>query len=92
MTKTFKAGRGYTKGDWDAVDSPELTDEELATAKPFAEVFPDLAESIRRRGPAKRKEAVSIRLDIDLLERLRATGNGWQSRVNDVLRKHVKEV
>lgn len=31
----------YTQADMDAVsDSPELTDEELATARPFAEVFP----------------------------------------------------
>lgn len=52
--KSFKAGRGYTKKDWDAVQSPELTDEQMAKAKPFAEVFPDLAASIRReRGPKK---------------------------------------
>jgi hypothetical protein len=29
-------------------DAPEATDEELAQAKPFAEVFPDPAESIKR--------------------------------------------
>lgn len=34
-------GRGYTKEDWDEVsDNPELTDEELAQGKPFAEMFP----------------------------------------------------
>ncbi|PDV89929.1 hypothetical protein CO652_00450 [Rhizobium sp. H4] len=44
----FHPGRGYTKEDWDAVDSPELTDEELAKARPFREVFPDLAASIDR--------------------------------------------
>jgi hypothetical protein len=27
--------RGYTHADWDAVDAPPLTDEELATARPF---------------------------------------------------------
>jgi uncharacterized protein (DUF4415 family) len=45
--KPFKPGRGYTKKDWDAVQSPELTDEQLAKAKPFAEVFPEFAASIR---------------------------------------------
>ena len=30
----FEPGRGYTKEDWDAVDSPELTDEVLASLRP----------------------------------------------------------
>ncbi|ACB96735.1 BrnA antitoxin family protein [Beijerinckia indica] len=71
-------------------DDFEPTDEELANARPFAEVFPHLAETIRRRGPLKKKEAVSIRIDIDVLQKLRATGSGWQSRVNDVLREFVE--
>ena len=29
-----EAGRGFTKEDWDSVDSPELTDEELASMRP----------------------------------------------------------
>ncbi len=47
--KSFKPGRGYTRKDWDAVQSPELTDEQMTKAKPFAEVFPELAASIRRK-------------------------------------------
>jgi len=47
--KAFKSGHGYTKKDWEAVQSPELTDEQMAKAKPFAEAFPDLAASIRGR-------------------------------------------
>lgn len=46
--KSFKPGEGYTKEDWDAVQSPELTDEQMAKAKTFAEAFPDLAASTRR--------------------------------------------
>ena len=44
----FEPGHGYTQEDWDELDSPELTDEQLAQGRPFAEVFPDLMESIRR--------------------------------------------
>jgi uncharacterized protein (DUF4415 family) len=33
------------------------------------------------------KEAVSIRLDRDVLERFQETGPGWQERINAVLRK-----
>jgi hypothetical protein len=52
--KPFKPGRGYTRKDSNAVQSPELTNEQMAKAKPFAEVFPDLAASIRReRNPEK---------------------------------------
>lgn len=36
------------------------------------------------------KQLVTLRLDPDVLERLRATGAGWQSRLNDLLRKRLK--
>jgi hypothetical protein len=47
--KKFTPGRGYTKADWDEVsDNPELTDEQIAQAKPFKDVFPELYASIKR--------------------------------------------
>lgn len=48
-------------------------------------------EQRRARGLQKveTKQAVSIRLDADVLARLRATGKGWQSRVNDILRREI---
>lgn len=56
MAKIYRPGKRYTKKDWDVVsDNPELTDEQLSRAKPFAEVLPDLAASIRKgRGPNSR--------------------------------------
>ena len=87
----FQEGQGYTREDWDEVsDNPEWTEDDFAQAKPFAEVFPDLAESIKRaRGrPAVEapKQAVSLRLDPDVIAKFKATGKGWQSRINAVLR------
>ena len=35
------------------------------------------------------KKQVTLRLDADLLECFRATGAGWQSRINATLRKAV---
>ncbi|MDZ4319587.1 MAG: BrnA antitoxin family protein [Phenylobacterium sp.] len=35
------------------------------------------------------KRQVTLRLDGDLLDHLRATGPGWQSRINELLRKAV---
>lgn len=67
-----------------------LTDAELAQMRPVSD-FPEVIAAVRRaRGPVRTKEAVSIRLDIDLVAKLRASGPGWQSRVNAVLREYVE--
>lgn len=72
-------------------DAPELTDEQAATARPFGEAFPDLLASWKRRPgrpkAAVTKVAVKLRLDPDVVEGYRATGPGWQTRMNDVLRR-----
>lgn len=76
-------------------DNPEMTDEEARTARPFADAFPDLAASLRRsRGPQKAptKQLVSLRLDQDVLDRFRATGPGWQSRMNEALRRASQDL
>jgi len=50
-----------------------------------------LAPTRRGRGPQAKptKEAVSIRLDRDVVEHFRRGGPGWQSRLNEALRKSV---
>ena len=35
------------------------------------------------------KKLVSLRLDQDVIDRFRAGGPGWQSRINAALRKHL---
>lgn len=32
-----------------------------------------------------KKEQVTLRLDVQILEQFKATGNGWQTRINDAL-------
>ena len=69
----------------------ELTSEDFRAMKPLSH-FPELAKLVRargERGPQKTptKQQVTLRLDRDVLERFRATGEGWQSRINDALRK-----
>lgn len=73
-------------------DAPEATDEQLAQARPFTEAFPALADAMRKNvgGRPKAENAkvpVSLRLDRDVLERFKATGAGWQSRINAALRE-----
>ena len=73
-------------------ENPEWTAEEMLTAKPFAEVFPEVAAKMRRgRGPQKAptKQLVSLRLDPDVLAAYRATGQGWQVRMNQTLAAHA---
>ncbi len=76
-------------------DAREWTAEDVAHAVPAAQAMPpdlyrDLVER-RVRGPGKApaKELISVRLDRDLLEALRASGPGWQARINETLRKAV---
>lgn len=43
----------------------------------------------RPQGSGK-KEQVTLRLDVEILEQFRATGNGWQTRINDALKDWAK--
>jgi uncharacterized protein (DUF4415 family) len=68
--------------------------ESLAQAKAgsFARVHTPEQIVARRRGrpigskQEVTKEAVKIRLDADVMAALRASGDGWQTRINDALR------
>lgn len=72
-------------------DSPELTEADFLRAQPAQEVVPTLANARRVRGPQKAptKTLVSMRLDPDLVARLKADGPGWQGRANELLRRAV---
>jgi DNA end-binding protein Ku len=64
-------------------DAPELTDEQLAAAELYR------GDKLIRRGrppSANPKEAVKLRLDADVLADARASGPGWQTRINAKLR------
>lgn len=70
-------------------ENPEWTEEDFARARPASELPPRLAAAFRKGGrpPGSTKRAVSIRLDEDVLEKFRATGPGWQSRINEALKR-----
>ena len=75
-------------------DAPEATDAQLAQAKPFDEVFPALADAMRKNVGGRPKSqnpkvAVSLRLDQEIVARFKKTGPGWQTRMNDALREAV---
>jgi len=77
-------------------DNPAWSEQDFAEARSAREVLPKLFGEHRaevmltpRRGrpPAsQRKVQVSLRLDPDVIAAFRATGPGWQTRMNDALR------
>jgi len=81
------------------VDNPEWTPEDMAKARPAADVLPGLigakaAAELLRRGKGRplkedRKVNQTIRLDPDVLEAFRNEGKGWQSLINQVLRQNM---
>ena len=73
----------------------ELTAEDFAHFRPFSELPAHEQKVLRglKRGPQKSptKELISIRLSQDVVEGLRATGRGWQSRVDGALKDWLKK-
>jgi uncharacterized protein (DUF4415 family) len=80
--------KSATAREWiDPDDAPELPDEWFDTADYYE------GDKLVRRGRPKSdspKEALSLRLDPDVIAYYRATGPGWQSRINETLRKAAK--
>ena len=79
-------------------DAPELSRQWFDQARPASEVLPeifpaklaaDMLAPKRSGRPRKEqpKEAVKLRIDPDVMAVLRATGPGWQTRVNTILRE-----
>jgi uncharacterized protein (DUF4415 family) len=82
----------------DPDDAPELTDEffEKGVWRIGDRIVPRgeaQAEASKRRGrPAGSgtKVSTTIRFDAEVLAAFKATGDGWQTRMNDVLRDWLK--
>lgn len=79
------ANKPNTESTWtDPDDAPELTREWFEKADLYH------GEKLIRRGRPpvdKPKQAISLRVDADVLDHFKATGPGWQGRMNEVLRK-----
>ncbi|HZP21584.1 MAG TPA: BrnA antitoxin family protein [Bauldia sp.] len=92
--RTVRKPAHIRQADWDSVDFPPLTDEQLARMRPAREVFPDIDKfpKPRGRGPQKSptKTQVTIRIDRDTLDHFRKSGRGWQTRVNEALGRIAK--
>lgn len=82
------AKKPSTNATWtDPDDAPELTEAFFKHADQYD------GTKLKARGRPKSavtKEPVKLRLDADVLAALRASGEGWQTRINDTLRASLK--
>jgi uncharacterized protein (DUF4415 family) len=85
--------RGESRTDWAKVDA--MTEEELeaSIAADPDDIHEELDWSKAIKGlppfpPAKKH--VSLRIDADVLDWFKATGKGYQTRINHVLRAYVE--
>ena len=72
----------------DPDDAPELTDAFFEQADEY------VGDTLVRRGRPKAaspKQALTIRYDADVVAAFKATGKGWQTRMNDALRQWLVE-
>jgi len=79
-------------------DNPEWTTADFSKARPASEVLPEIfpkavAGAMLKRGRPRKevtKAPVNIRLSPDVVEAFRATGRGWQTRVDEALKDWLK--
>ncbi len=83
---------GKSKGsrrNWrDADDAPEITDQWVSGADLY-----DGKKLVRRGRPAgtAKKTQTTVRISNVVLKYFRATGRGWQTRMDEALKKFVAE-
>src|ERR1700680_3515864 len=79
------------KTDWARVDA--LTDEDIAKAAAddpdAAPIDIDWSDAVL--GIPTRKKAISIRVDEDVLDYFKSEGDGYQRRINAVLRSYMQQ-
>jgi uncharacterized protein (DUF4415 family) len=84
----MNANKHATHSEWiDPDDAPELTDEFFEQADEY------IGDKLIRRGRPKAeqtKQALTVRYDADIVAAFKATGKGWQTRMNEALRDWLK--
>ena len=69
----------------------DLSEVDPALFKPFSALPKSLQAKLRGRPKAAvTKERITIRLSPDVVQSFRATGDGWQTRVDAALREWLK--
>ena len=92
-SKRSKVGKGDRSFDWAEFDA--LTDEEIEAAVRDDPDAPPIVDAEWFAGATlvlpKPKEQISIRLDADVVAWLKASGEGYQTRINTYLRQLMEQ-
>jgi uncharacterized protein (DUF4415 family) len=77
--------------DWDEAEIPEWTEADFARAEPFPRAHPEVYAAWKR-GPGRPKletpkAHTGFRLAADVVDGIKATGKGYNARVESVLRE-----
>ena len=73
-------------------ENPEWTAADIKRAVPFSGLPASLQAKLRGRPKAAvTKERITIRLSPDVVQPFRATGDGWQTRIDAALRDWLKK-
>lgn len=88
------------KSNLQKIDAHAPTAEDMSEIPELPHKFFEEGQLCRNGKPVERrgrglqktptKRPLSLRLSPEVIEYFQATGKGWQTRINDVLRKYVK--
>ncbi|HQS19675.1 MULTISPECIES: BrnA antitoxin family protein [unclassified Acidovorax] len=73
-----------------AITAAALADPDAA---PFTDTEWEQVKPLARRGRplgSGTKAQVTLRLDVEVLEKFKASGDGWQTRINEALKSWVR--
>jgi len=75
--------------DWEAVESPSLSDELLSRMRPVRKIHPDRPNRVAGPHHTADKVLVSIGFAPEVLDYFKATGTDWQSHMETALREWI---
>ena len=79
----------------DLDENPEWTNQDFIRAKPFKEGFPEQFRAWKSRGGRPSVEQpkvhIGLRFAADVVEGIRATGKGYNARVEKILREALAQ-
>jgi len=74
-------------------ENPPWNAAQFAKAQPASQVTPNVVAAAKRRGRPKLdhpKVQLTLRLDANVVDAYKSKGAGWQSAINDALRRAAK--
>ena len=94
MAKTKLNPMDYPDTAIDDPENPELNDMDFKKARPFSEMFPEQHKALVRQGGRPRVAApkvhIGFRLSQNVIDGIRASGEGYNARVEAVLRDALR--